>query len=54
MTEPHTSAPNAVTTMPPERLDANSRRSIKAARTKRLHKRLSPFDDIDAEVVKLI
>ena len=54
MTEPHTSAPNAATTMPPERLDANSRRSIRAARTKRLQKRLGLFDAIDAEVVKLI
>jgi hypothetical protein len=54
MTEPHTSAPNAAATMPLERLDANSRRSIRAARTKRLQKRLGPFDAIDAEVVALI
>jgi hypothetical protein len=39
---------------PRERLDANSRRSLKAARTKRLHRRLTPFDNIDAEVVALI
>jgi hypothetical protein len=54
MPEPHTSAPNAATTLPAERLDANSRRSIKAGRSRRLKKRLSPFDAIDAEVVALV
>ena len=40
--------------MPADPLDANSRRSIKAGRTRRLNKRLKPFDALDAEVVDLI
>ena len=54
MTEPHRDAPESATTLPSNGLDANSRRSIKAARSRRLKKRLGPFDAIDAEVVALI
>jgi hypothetical protein len=52
--EPHSYQPESATRTTPKPLDANSRRSIRAARTKRLQKRLKPFDAIDAEVVALI
>jgi hypothetical protein len=44
------SAPRTTT----EPLDSNTRGRIKAARSRRLRKRLAPFEEIDAEVVALL
>jgi hypothetical protein len=52
--EEHRYQPNGTTKRTPEPLDANTRRNIKAARTRRLNRRLKPFDDLDAEVVSTI
>jgi hypothetical protein len=54
MSEPHNQEPESAARRPPEPLDANVRRSIKAARTTRLRRRFKPFDEIDAEVQVLI
>ena len=52
--EPHSYQPNAATKLPSTGLDAHSRRAIKAARSRRLKRRLAPFEEIDKEVVALI
>lgn len=54
MQDPYRNAAQGATKLPPNGLDANSRRSIKAARSRRLKKRLAPFEEIDKEVVDLI
>ena len=54
MTTPHDQRDAGAARTPSRRLDADSRRAIKGARTKRLKRRLAPFDALDAEVVDLI
>jgi hypothetical protein len=50
----HTYQANGSATQPLSPLDANTRRAIRSARTRRLKRRLVPFDSLDAEVVKVI
>lgn len=54
MLEPLRNTPHSATRMTTEALDANTRGRIKAARSRRLRKRMKPFDAIDAEVVALL
>src|SRR3712207_841392 len=45
---------NGSNVVPLPQIDANTRRGIKAARTRRLRRRMEPFDQLDAEVVQVI
>ena len=54
MLEPLRNTPQGATRSTTEALDANTRGRIKAARSRRLRKRMKPFDEIDAEVVALL
>jgi hypothetical protein len=51
---PHSNGANNVTMLPGVPLDAITRRNIKAARTRRVNRRLKPLDDLDAEVRRVI
>jgi hypothetical protein len=51
---PHNNREKWVSAQPVAPLSKASRAAIKAHRTKRIKKRLAPFDAIDAEVVALI
>jgi hypothetical protein len=52
--KPHSNGANNVTTLPRTLLDANTRRAIKSARSRRLNRRLKPLDELDAEVRRII
>ncbi len=54
MLEPLRNTPHGATRMTTEALDPNTRGRIKAARSRRLRRRMKPFDEIDAEVVALL
>ena len=54
MTEPHNQEPHNAAERTSKALDANVRRSIKAARTTRLRRRFKPFEEIDAQIVNLL
>jgi hypothetical protein len=54
MLEPHRNTARSATRRTPEGLDATTRGRIKAARTKRLRRRLAPFEEIDEQVVALV
>jgi hypothetical protein len=50
----HTNGAHKAPSITTEALDADTRGRIKAARTKRLKRRVKPFDELDAEVVTLL
>lgn len=54
MYEPHRNTAHSATRATTEALDSSTRGRIKAARSRRLRKRLKPFEEIDAEVVALL
>jgi hypothetical protein len=50
----HTNGAHKTPSITTEALDADTRGCLKAARTKRLRRRLKPFEEIDGEVVALL
>jgi hypothetical protein len=54
MKKAHSNGSHKAPTITTEALDADTRGRIKAARTKRLKRRMKPFEGIDAEVVSLL
>ena|SRR5918994_1785392 len=54
MQNPYNNEERWIGTQPVEPISKASRSAIKAHRTKRIKKRLAPFDAIDQEVVELI
>ena len=54
MRKAHTNGAHKAPRTTPGALDADTRGRIKAARTKRLRRRMKPFEEIDAEVVGLL
>ena len=50
----HTNGAHKPPSITTKALDADTRGRIKAARTKRLRRRMKPFEEIDAEVVGLL
>src|SRR5215217_2221357 len=54
MRKTHTNGSHKNPTITREALDPYTRGRIKAARTKRLKRRVKPFEELDAEVVSLL